>query len=76
MGQWAVHRQPGLQSSKDLEPWGTRWDRRCLIMSPGPLAPVEVTAPTAPAGEVCYYQSRRQCLKLLAFWLDSTPTVT
>jgi hypothetical protein len=42
-------------------------------MSPGPLAPIEVTAPTAPTGEVCDYQSRRQCPKLLAFWLDSTP---
>ena len=46
-------------------------------MSPGPLAPVEVTAPTAPTGEVCGYQSSTctQCPKLLAFWLDSTPTV-
>jgi hypothetical protein len=45
-------------------------------MSPGPLALVEVSAPTASAGKVYDYESCRQCPKLLAFWLDSTPTVT
>jgi hypothetical protein len=40
------------------------------------LAPIEVTALTAPTGEACDYQSHRLCPKLLAFWLDSTPTVT
>jgi hypothetical protein len=83
VGQWAVHRQPRLQLSKGLKPRETDgwWfpltcDRRCSIMSPGPLAPVKVTASTAPTGEVCDYQSRRQCPKLLAFWLESIPTVT
>ena len=43
-----------------LELRGTQWvvistyvGQKVFIMSPGPLAPVEVTAPTAPAGEVC-----------------------
>jgi hypothetical protein len=40
-------------------------------MSPGPLAPVEVTTPTAPTGEACGLQSHRQCPKLLTFRLDS-----
>ena len=61
VGQWAAYRQPGLQSSKGLEPWWLdgwwflpTWDRRCLIMSPGPLAPVKVTAPThSPSKERC-----------------------
>ena len=34
---------------------------------------VEVTTPTAPTGEACGYQSHRQCPKVLAFWLDSSP---
>jgi hypothetical protein len=44
---------------------GTQWVviptymGRCSIMSPGPLTPAEVTAPTAPSGEVCDYQSCR-----------------
>jgi hypothetical protein len=42
-------------------------------MSPGPLDPVEVTTPTAPTGEMCDYQLSRQCLKLQAFRLDTTP---
>ena len=42
-------------------------------MSPGPLAPVEITTPTAPTGDMCDYLSHRQCPKPLAFWLDSTP---
>jgi hypothetical protein len=25
VGQWAAHRQPGLQSSTGLAPWGTQW---------------------------------------------------
>ena len=41
-------------------------------MSPGPLAPVEVTAPTAPTGEAHGFQSRIQCSKLLTFRLDSS----
>jgi hypothetical protein len=41
-------------------------------MSPGPLAPVEVTTPTAPTREACGFQSHRQCPKLLAFWLESS----
>ena len=65
---------------KVLEPWGTWWvvisTYMGQIMSPGPRAPVEVTTPTTLTEEVCDYQSRRQCPKLLAFWLDSIPTVT
>jgi hypothetical protein len=82
VGQWSAHRQPSLQSSKVLEPRGPNgwwfpptWDR-CSIVSTGPLAPVKVIAPIAPAGKVCDSKSRRQCPKLLAFWLDSTSTVT
>jgi hypothetical protein len=79
-----MHRQPGLQLSLGLEPWwelmGSNfhpptWDRRHSFDHVlGLLAPVEVTAPIAPTGEVCGYQSHRQCPKLLALWLDSTPT--
>jgi hypothetical protein len=40
------------------------WDyRRCLIMFPGPLAPVKVTAPTAPTGVVCDYQTHMSSTK-------------
>jgi hypothetical protein len=68
VGQWAMHRQPGLQS--ELRSW-TLWDPvggnfhlhgmegiwSCL------LAPVEVTAPTAPTGEGRGYQSHRNSTK-------------
>ena len=42
-------------------------------MTPGPLAPVEVATPIALRGEAGGYQLCRQCPKLLAFWLDSSP---
>jgi hypothetical protein len=81
VGQWAAHRQPGLQSRLGLEPQrnpvggnfhlhGTEGFRSC------PLAPVEITTPTTPTGEACGYQSHRQCTKILAFWLDSSPQLS
>jgi hypothetical protein len=53
VGQWAAHKHPGLQLSWGLEPG---WDpvggdfhlHGRLILSPGSLAPVKVTAPTVP----------------------------
>ena len=66
-----MHRQPGLQSSLGLELQCTQCvvisNYMAQIMSPEPLAPVEVIAST---GEVCGYPPCRQCSKLLAFWLD------
>jgi hypothetical protein len=68
MGQWAAHRQPGLQLSVDLElqwdPVGGNFHLHMTEGVPGLLAPVEVTAPTAPTGEVCCYQSCRSSTKL------------
>ena len=42
-------------------------------MSPGPLAPVEVTSPRASIGEVCGYQSGQQYPKILEFSLIPPP---
>jgi hypothetical protein len=55
-----MHRNLVSSRAEVLNPGGTQWvviftymGRRRLIMSPGPLAPVEVTASTAPTGESC-----------------------
>jgi hypothetical protein len=41
-----------------------------------PRSQRQVADSTEPPTPFCNYQSHRQCPKLLAFWLDSTPTVT
>jgi hypothetical protein len=80
--QWASYRQPGLQLSIDRS-WtpgdlmggdfhrhGTEGVRSRLL---DPWLLLKLMPPQPPTGEVCDYQSCRQCPKLLAFWLDSTP---
>jgi hypothetical protein len=84
-----VHRQPGSQSSTGLEAppptptpdlvggdfhlHGTVGVWPHLL---GPWLLSQLQPSSAPYRVVCGYQSHRQCLKLLVFCLDSTPTVT
>jgi hypothetical protein len=60
VGQWAMLRQPGFHSRLDLEIWdpiviihlhGTEGLLSYLLS--WTLAPVGVTAPTIPTGELC-----------------------
>jgi hypothetical protein len=81
VGQWATHRQLGLQLSLGLEPWldlvdgtfhliGTEGVRSCLL---DPLTPVEVTIPTAPRGEAHGYQSHENSTKPSHMQISSPP---
>jgi hypothetical protein len=53
VGHWAIHRQSVFQLRLDVEPQDPvvmihLQDGRSSLMSPGTLAPIEVTAPSAP----------------------------
>ena len=64
VGQWAMHRQPGLQLRLGLEPWwdpvggnfhlhGTEGIPSCLL---DPWLLSKLPPPTVPKGEACGYQ--------------------